>query len=253
MSIIWSKRINSAGQILEALQQGFSAIDFSLTELTNSSSEELKLIKSLLAQTNLRVASFSNLLPDDVTVTSSGFNDYVWLLYVKKTLEQIVPFGGDHDQIISWDNGAARALPWESGVLEAKEQFYRFLHASCQAALINQQTIALAPASSHASNYLNTAQQMLEFIALVDMPNLKISILDRYWNSTHTKETELSDYAAAISQVTLTASLQLNKAQKDQQHELLKQLQRAGYKGIITLDGNFTKQDLKQVKSHFEA
>ena len=89
MSIIWSKRINSAGQILEALQQGFSAIDFSLTELTNSSSEELKLIKSLLAQTNLRVASFSNLLPDDVTVTSSGFNDYVWLLYVKKTLEQI--------------------------------------------------------------------------------------------------------------------------------------------------------------------
>ena len=82
MSIIWSKRINSAGQILEALQQGFSAIDFSLTELTNSSSEELKLIKSLLAQTNLRVASFSNLLPDDVTVTSSGFNDYVWLLYV---------------------------------------------------------------------------------------------------------------------------------------------------------------------------
>lgn len=108
-------------------------------------------------------------LPAGVRVTQQGFNLYVWTEHVKRSLHRMAGMGC---RKIVWSDGRARLLPVEGEVAGLKEQALQFLYLLCEAAGVFGIAVLVEPLGPRRTNFLNSMDEVGEFIPRVGKDNL---------------------------------------------------------------------------------
>lgn len=173
MSIIWCQQVNNANQVLPLVNSDRAHIEMPISDVLQFNSDDTSLLDSLVADTKLQAPSFTGLLPAEVTITETGFNSYVWDLHTKKALKKVAALGGN---TICLDNGPSKYLHWEHEQLKSRQQLFRYITTTCQVASELGIDILMEPLSDGYTNHLNSLEDVLGFIELIDLPNLAISV-----------------------------------------------------------------------------
>ena len=173
MSIIWCQQVNNANQVLPLVNSDMAHIEMPISDVLQFNSDDTSLLDSLVADAKLQAPSFTGLLPAEVTITETGFNSYVWDLHTKKALKKVAALGGN---TVCIDNGPSKYLHWEHEQLKSRQQLFRYITTTCQVASELGIDILMEPLSDGYTNHLNSLDDVLGFIELIDLPNLAISV-----------------------------------------------------------------------------
>ena len=173
MSIIWCQQVNNANQVLPLVNSDMEHIEMPISDVLQFNSDDTLLLDSLVADAKLQAPSFTGLLPAEVTITETGFNSYVWDLHTKKALKKVAALGGN---TVCLDNGPSKYLHWEHEQLKSRQQLFRYITTTCQVASELGIDILMEPLSDGYTNHLNSLDDVLGFIELIDLPNLAISV-----------------------------------------------------------------------------
>ncbi|HBD23541.1 MAG TPA: hypothetical protein DC023_03830 [Oceanospirillaceae bacterium] len=173
MSIIWCQQVNNANQVLPLAHSAMAHIEMPISDVLQFNSDDMALLESFVADAKLTAPSFTGLLPAEVTITETGFNSYVWDLHTKKALKKVAALGGN---TVCIDNGPSKYLHWEHEQLKSRQQLFRYITSTCQAASELGIDILMEPLSEGYTNHLNSLDDVKGFIELIDLPNLGISV-----------------------------------------------------------------------------
>lgn len=173
MSIIWCQQVNNANQVLPLAHSAMEHIEMPISDVLQFNSDDSALLESLVTDAKLTAPSFTGLLPSEVTITETGFNSYVWDLHTKKALKKVAALGGN---TVCLDNGPSKYLHWEHEQLKSRQQLFRYITTACQVASELGIDILMEPLSDGYTNHLNSLDDVLGFIELIDLPNLAISV-----------------------------------------------------------------------------
>ena len=97
-------------------------------------------------------------------MTENGFNLYVWTEYLKKAVHRLSELGC---QKLVWNNGRARVLPMEGDTSEMKGQILQFIHMLCDLSGNYDITILIEPLGTRRTNYLNSMEEIKDFLPLI--------------------------------------------------------------------------------------
>ena len=249
MSVRWSKTASDHASIVKAASEGFNCVELTVGHVMDISDEEFVLHKNLLLQHGLVAEACTSILPSDVVVTEKGFNLYVWMEYLKKAMHRLSELGC---RKLVWSNGRARVLPWEGDIGEMKEQVLQFLHMLCELSGNYGITVLVEPLGPRRTNYLNSMEDINDFVPLIRKDNLASVISLRELAEISLMPERLSDFPQLIKHVYLENPLHTNgnkvspRPGDDYNYRpFLSALNRIHYDGIISLPDDADSESLR--------
>ncbi len=239
MNISWGKMIVDFSQVPAASAAGFRYLQIPVDIIMNLTEDDFSRQQEILHQHNIVPEVCSSPLPDDVQVTEMGFNIYVWTEYLKKALKRLTKLGCKK---LAWSNGRTRILPLEGDVGGAKEQVLQFLYLLCDVADEHGITVLVEPLSPMRTNFLNTLDEMQEFLNRVGKSNLFSMISMRDLSEIGLTIEGLSSYSDLIKHIQLENPFEQKGRRVSPMpddgvdyHPFLDQLKQINYDGMICL------------------
>ncbi|TFG64413.1 MAG: hypothetical protein E4H36_03085 [Spirochaetales bacterium] len=196
MSIRWGKKVTKVSQLDEAVSAGFDWVQLPLALITEAADKEFPQRKKQLLRSGIKFDVCSVDLPQDVRVTQKGFNTYIWLEYLKKAIQRITDLGC---RTLSWSDGRARLLPVEGDIMGAKEQVLQFLFMLGEIAVNYGITILVEPLSPLRTNFLNSMEEIEEFLEPLGKENIMSMISTRELPEDFFSKEKLDRYKTLIS------------------------------------------------------
>ena len=177
MSIRWAKRVRSVSDLDLAREAGFKHVQLPVGSVMegedDSAFEEDR--RRLLAL-GLSFETFETPLPKGVRVTEPGFNIYSWTEYLNVAIRRAAALGC---RTLLWSEGRARVLPIEGDTAALKETLNQFVYALCGIAERNGIVVCIEPRGPRRTNFLNSIQEVRNFIGLIGKNNLALAISPR--------------------------------------------------------------------------
>lgn len=256
MGIRWAKVLGSLSSAEEAANDGFESIQVEVGLLSALSDAQLLEIKDQLQRLGLSIAVCTAPLPSAVSITEKGFNTYVWIEYLNKAVRAVAELGCNK---IAWNDGRARLLPLEGDTSTAKQQALQFLAMLCDASAPYDITVLLEPLDPRRTNFLNTMEEVADFIARVGRENLSSMISLRDLEGIGMKDLDFDTYANLINHVQLenprAATLVREPPRSDDGFDyrpFLRSLRRINYQGAITLPKDTHAKELSYCEDLWE-
>ncbi len=169
MSIRWGKQVGDLAQAARAAEEGFDYVEAVGSLVADMSGQELLQLKERVAADGLPFTACAVPLPAEVRVTERGFNLYAWMEHLKRTTHRMADLGCKK---LLWSDGRARVLPVEGELAGLKEQVLQFLFLLCEVAANYQITVLVEPLDPRRTNFLNSMQEVGEFLPRVGKQNL---------------------------------------------------------------------------------
>ncbi|MBN2051698.1 MAG: sugar phosphate isomerase/epimerase [Spirochaetales bacterium] len=250
MSILWAKMVENLADVKRAVSDGFDRFQPTI-EFLMTSGEEFRKQGVVIPEV------CSSPLPPDARVTQMGFNIYVWTEYLKKAVRSAAAQGCEK---LTWSDGRARILPLEGDVSLVKEQVLQFLYLLCEIAENFGITVLVEPLGPRRTNFLNSMEEMADFLPLVGKENLSSMISLRELSEIGLKTEEFERYARLITHVQMENPLvqdgrRLAPRRNDSYDYVpfLRALRRIGYKMLITLPEDADVDSLEYCRELWDA
>jgi len=248
MGLRWGKIVNDLKAIDKTAEEGFDCAQITIDSIMKLNDKDFTQKKEYLLQTGLLFEVFTEPLPEEVLVTQKGFNFYVWTVYLKKALKRVSELGCKK---LCWSNGKARILPEEGEIMDAKEQFMQFLFMLCEMADNYGITILIEPLGPKQTNFLNTMEEIKDFLPLINKNNLSSMISLRELRQINLDVKKIEYYKEIIRHVQMENPLadystRISPRPGDgyDYHPFLKTLRNINYSGVITLPQDADKEAL---------
>lgn len=253
MSIRWSKTVSDSESILKAASEGFTCVELPVDFFMNFSDEQFISHKDLFRRNNIIPEVCASILPASVYVTEKGFNLYAWTEYLKKAVLRLSELGC---RKMVWNNGRARVLPLEGDTSGTKSQILQFLHMLCDLSGGYGIAILIEPLGPLRTNYLNSMEEIREFLPLVPDDNLSSLVSLRELEEIDLKTEQLPEYSSLIRHVYLENPLH-KKGRRVAPHPedgydyrtFLSALNDIDYDGVINLPDDADSGSLQYCRS----
>lgn len=239
MAIRWGKMVEDPAGAVAAGDAGFANIQLSAAAVMGLSEENFAALLDDLKRRNIVVEVCNSPLPHEVCVTEMGFNLYAWTEYLKTAIRRIALLGCVK---LAWNDGRARVLPWEGDITGVKEQVLQFLFMLCDVCDNYGITVLVEPLGPRRTNFLNSLQEIGDFLDRVGKSNLGSMISYRELAEIGLEIENLPAYAPFIKHVQLENPLHLSGKRipplPDDGHAyglFLGVLKKSGYKETIHL------------------
>lgn len=239
MSVRWCKMVNNLSAVDQAASDGFDSVQLTVGLLVDLSETQFIRQKDHFVKSGLAFEVCAAPLPVDVRVTQKGFNLYIWTEYLKKAVQRLAELGC---RKLAWSDGRARVLPWEGEVMSLKEQLLQFLFMFCEVAGHYDITVLVEPLGPRRTNFLNTMEEIDDFIPLVGKKNLSSMISLRELTEIGLATADFTHYKHLISHVQMenplsAVGVRLCPRQGDgyEYRPFLRALHDMDYNGVITL------------------
>jgi D-psicose/D-tagatose/L-ribulose 3-epimerase len=237
MSIRWAIRLRSLSELGPARAAGFTTVQLPVEAVMDI--EEAGVGEFLRTSgAGLSFEVFEAPLPREVQVTEPGFNIYHWTEYLRQALARLSVLGCT---TLVWGDGKARLMPVEGELATSRERFYQFMFLLCDNAARFGITVCLQPLGTKRTNFINSLDEALDSLAMVDKPNLGVAIGVRDAAEMKLALPELARHAASIRHVHVenpAVSGSLAPPAQDDQYDyraFFSALKAEGYAGIISL------------------
>jgi sugar phosphate isomerase/epimerase len=198
MSIRWGKQVGELSQVVQAAAEGFEFVEAIGSLVADMSGEQFLLHKERVAAEGLPFTACAVPLPAEVRVTQRGFNLYAWMEHLKRTTQRMADLGCKR---LLWSDGRARVFPVEGELTGLKEQVLQFLFMLCEVAANFQITVLVEPLGPRRTNFLNSMQEVGEFLPRVGKQNLSSLISLRELEPIGLPIARLADYRDLIDYV----------------------------------------------------
>lgn len=169
MAIRWGKIVDDPADAAAAGDAGFANIQLSVAAVMGLSEDNFAAFRDELKRRNIIAEVCNSPLPAEVHVTEMGFNLYAWTEYLKKAIRRIADLGCGK---LAWNDGRSRVLPWEGDITGVKEQVLQFLFMLCDVCDTFGITVLVEPLGPRRTNFLNSVQEVNDFLDRVGKPNL---------------------------------------------------------------------------------
>jgi len=169
MDVQWGRMATDLAQADLAAAEGFDFVQAAPDLVANLDDHEVARQRERLRSGGLPFTVCGVPLPAGVQVTQQGFNLYVWTEHVKRALHRMADLGC---RKIAWSDGRARLVPVEGEVSGPKEQALQFLFVLCEAAGAHGIEVLVEPLGSRRTNFLNSMEEIGEFLPRVGKDNL---------------------------------------------------------------------------------
>jgi sugar phosphate isomerase/epimerase len=200
MGLQWGRMATDLSQVDRAAADGFDFVQPSSDFVGSLTEEQFLRLKSLTAGRGVPFLVCALPLPADVRVTQRGFNLYVWTEHLKRALHRLAELGC---RKLVWSDGRARVLPVEGERAGLKEQVMQFLFMLCDLAAGSDMTVLIEPLGPRRSNFLNSLEEVREFLPGVGKDNLSSLISLRELAPLGLAPADLARYKALIDHVQL--------------------------------------------------
>lgn len=207
MSIRWGKLVTDPARVDDAVSAGFDNIQMSVDTVMGLSDERCAQLNNELQRRNIAVEVCTSPLPPEVYVTEMGFNLYAWTEYLKKAIKRIADLGCTK---LAWTDGRSRVLPWEGDVSGVKEQVLQFLFMLSDVCGNYGITVLVEPLGPRRTNFLNSIQEVCDFLARVGKSNLNAMISFRELAEIGLTVDRLPTFAENIEHIQLENPLQIS-------------------------------------------
>ncbi len=231
MAVRWAMMVQSLSRVTEAEGAGFDCVQPTVGFI-------LDLQKRRIKNPGVPFEVSPVPLPADVRVTERGFNLYAWMEDLKKSLQGLSDLGCKK---LAWSEGRARLLPLEGDRSGAKEQAMQFLYMLCDAAAEKGMTVLIEPLGPRRTNFLNTLDEIRDFLPRVGKENLSAMISLRELEATGLTLASLPAYKDLIAHVQMENPLSPQGARTCPRasdgydyRSFLGALETIGYSGVIT-------------------
>jgi hypothetical protein len=248
LDIQWARTVHHLDEIASTRDFGFDAAEPEVAILMETSDQEFREQKASLTASGLSFPVIAAPLPSRVRVTDQGFNIYVWSEYLKRALDRVSALGCAK---IAWSDGRSRVLPVEGETAAARRQALQFLFMLSDLAASHGIDVLVEPLDPRRTNFLNTMDEVEEFIALAGRPNLSSLISMRDLDAIGFDESAFSHHRGSISHVYLEnpgspPGQRLAPRPDDGQDyaSFLRALSGIGYTGVVTLPANADRHSL---------
>jgi sugar phosphate isomerase/epimerase len=242
MGVHWGRMVTDLSQADRAAADGFEFVQAAAGLVADLDDDQALRWKERLRDGGLGPAICGVPLPADVRVTQQGFNLYVWTEHVKRSLHRMADLGC---QKVVWSDGRARVLPEEGQVAGLKEQALQFLFMLCEAAGTLGITVLVEPLGPRRTNFLNSIEEVAEFLARAGRDNLLCAISLRELEAIGLSLKGLQDNRRLIGHVQMENPKAPDGARlcprPDDGHDyrpFLGALKAMGYSGSISLPGD---------------
>lgn len=239
MSIRWGKAVDDPASVEAAVREGFTNIQLTVDAVMGLSEEHYVLFRDDLQRRNIIVEVCTSPLPSEVYVTEMGFNLYAWTEYLKKAIRRIADLGCTK---LAWSDGRSRVLPWEGDISGVKEQVLQFLFMLCDVCDNYGIIVLVEPLGPRRTNFLNSMQEVCDFIARVGKTNLNSMISYRELAEMGMGIETLNGFAQSIDHVQFENPLHISGKRLpplpddgQQYRQFLGALKKMGYAGTIHL------------------
>jgi sugar phosphate isomerase/epimerase len=237
MSIRWALRLRSLSELDSARAAGFTMVQLpveAVMGIEEGGVEEFRRTSGA----GLSFEVFEAPLPREVQVTEPGFNIYHWTEYLRDALERLSKLGCT---TLVWGDGKARLMPVEGEIATSRERFYQFMFLLSDNAARFGITVCLQPLGPKRTNFVNSLDEALDSLAMVDKPNLGVAIGVRDVVEMKLALPDLARHPASIRHVhvenpAVTGSL-VPPAQDDgyDYHAFFSALRAMDYNGVVSL------------------
>ena len=235
----WGKFIHDAASAEQAVADGFDYVAVAIEYVMQGDDDCFLRRRETFKQHRLFPEVCVSALPRGVAVTEKGFNLYFWMEYLKKAAYRLSQLGC---RKIIWGDGDARVLPLEGNQGEMKEQVLQFVYMLCQLCQNYQMDVLLEPLGVGRTNYLNSMQEVQEFIGIVKQDNLFAALSAHEMPALDLPLRRFADIADVVRHVWLGRPLDIGKTSSpsvlDDAHDyrpFVVCLRNVGYGGLITL------------------
>lgn len=239
MSIRWGKAVDDPAGVEAAVREGFTNIQLTVDAVMGLSEEQYVLFRDELRRSSIIVEVCTSPLPPEVYVTEMGFNLYAWTEYLKKAIRRIADLGCTK---LAWSDGRSRVLPWEGDISGVKEQVLQFLFMLCDVCDNYGIIVLVEPLGPRRTNFLNSMQEVCDFIARVGKTNLNSMISYRELAEMGMGIETLHGFAQSIDHVQFENPLHISGKRLpplpddgQQYSQFLGALKKMGYAGTIHL------------------
>ena len=246
VSVRWARMVHNLSGILQAGAEGFDRIQPGLELLNTLSKEDW-------AQIGIVPEVCSSPLPPDAHVTERGFNIYAWTEYLKRAVSRAAELGCKR---IAWSEGRSRVLPLEGDISGVREQLMQFLYMLCEIAGNFDISILVEPLGPRRTNFLNSLDEISEFLPLVDKDNLSSMISLRELSDIGFSFSDIDRYSSLISHVQIENPLLEGPQRRAPKKEdgvdyksFFSALRTAGYNNVITLPEDASADSLEYCRA----
>ena len=248
MTIRWGKIVDDPADVAAAVSAGFTHIQLAVDVVMAMSEADFARFRDELVRQKINAEVCASPLPPEVHVTEMGFNLYAWTEYLKKAMKRIADLGC---RKLAWNDGRARVLPWEGDITGSKEQVLQFLYMLSEVSDTFGITVMVEPLGPRRTNFLNSLQEVEDFLARLGKQNLRSMISFRELTEIGLKIEDIDNFAHIIDHVQLENPLQASGKRVpplpgDGQlyAPFLNALRRMGYAGTISLPAAAEKASL---------
>jgi sugar phosphate isomerase/epimerase len=242
MSVRWGRMVTDLAQADRAASDGFDFVQSAPDLVPGMVDGEVLRQKERLRSGGLPFTVCGVPLPAGVQVTQQGFNLYVWTEHVKRALHRMADLGC---RAVAWSDGRARVLPVEGEVAELKEQALQFLFALCEAAEPLGITVLVEPLGPRRTNFLNSMEEVAEFLTRVGRDNLSSMVSLRELEAIGCAPKNLGEYRRLVGHVVLEHPGELGADRAPPRpgdgydyRPFVEALKRIDYAGTISLPGD---------------
>jgi sugar phosphate isomerase/epimerase len=169
MGVQWGRMVADLSQADRAAANGFDFVQAAPELVPGLDDAEIARQRDRRRSGGLPFTVCGVPLPAGVQVTQQGFNLYVWTEHVRRQMRRMADLGC---RTVVWSDGKSRLLPVEGEVAALKEQALQFLYQVCEAAEGLGITVLVEPLGPRRTNFLNSLEEIAEFLPRVGKGNL---------------------------------------------------------------------------------
>ncbi len=263
MSIRWGKMISSlevpgvSGGLKDIAAEGFNRLQPTVDSIMKLDETVFNSLKEQMAHLELSSEVCSAPLPAGAWVTQRGFNMYAWTEYLKKAVQRLAGLGCTK---IAWSDGRARVLPLEGDLSGVREQVLQFLYLLCETAGKYGISILVEPLGPRRTNFLNSLEEVGEFLPLVGRDNISSLISFRELSRIGLGTKDLAAYPSLLSHVQMENPTDEGGPRQPplpddgvDYRSFLEGLRAAGYDGVITLPETAGRESLSYCRSLWDS
>jgi sugar phosphate isomerase/epimerase len=239
MGVQWGRVVTDLSQADRAAADGFEFVQAATDLVPGLDDHEVARQKQRLRAGGPPLAVCGVPLQTGVRVTEQGFNLYAWTEHVRHALRRMADLGC---RKMVWSDGRARVLPVEGEVGGFQEQVLQFLYLLCEAAEAFDITVLVEPLGSRRTNFLNSMDEVAEFLPRVGKDNLSSMVSLRELEAIGLPPARLGDHRDLIGHVQMeqpkSAGSERRCPRPDDGHDyrpFIVALKAIGYAGTITL------------------
>ena len=242
MGVQWGRVVTDLAQADRAAADGFDFVQAVPDLVADLEEHEVVRQRERLRSGGLPFAVCGVPLPAGVRVTQQGFNLYVWTEHVKHALHRMADLGC---RKIVWSDGRARLVPVEGEVSGPKEQALQFLYVLCEAADAFGIEVLVEPLGSRRTNFLNSLEEIGEFLPRVGKDNLSSMVSLRELDAIGLSPARLGAHRHLVGHVQMEnpaspegARISPRPGDGSDYRPFLEALKAIGYAGTISLPGD---------------